>query len=278
MNEAHQAGTQGLEYTAENGLAVVAVEPLLGGKLVDPPAPITDLWSTADRQRTPVEWAMDWLWHKPQVSVVLSGMSAMDHVKKNVIAAEGSSTGMLSEEELALVSRVRDRYDELCPVPCTQCGYCMPCPNGVNIPRSFSLFNTGVMYEEFSEARHGYARMQEESRASACIQCRECGEKCPQSIVISEWMPLMHEVLGKGRLYQDCVLPGQGRARRLLCLQAPCIALALGNCAAVPSLAIDYGVSSTASSPVSSPSASVAHPWRRAYSAAWVRLLTCSFW
>ena len=169
-------------------------------------APIESSLAPPARAQVAALWRR--LWHKPQVSVVLSGMSAMAQVEQNVAAAERSSVGMLNEEELALVARVRDKYDELCPVPCTQCGYCMPCPNGVNIPRNFSLFNIGVMYDKFPEARRGYARMQEESRASACIQCRECEEKCPQSILISEWMPLMHEVLGEGRPYQDCVLPG----------------------------------------------------------------------
>jgi predicted aldo/keto reductase-like oxidoreductase len=208
MNEQHQAGTKGLEYAASKGLAVVVMEPLLGGKLVDPPVQVQALWNAASRTRAPVEWALDWLWHKPQVSVALSGMSTMDHVKQNIAAANASSVGMLTEEELALVGKVRDRYDELCPIPCTQCRYCMPCPNGVDIPRNFSTFNTGVMYNAFEDARRRYLRRPEEERASACIQCRECEDKCPQDILISEWMPLVHEVLGEGRAYNECVLPG----------------------------------------------------------------------
>ena len=208
VNEQHQAGTKGLEYAASKGLAVVVMEPLLGGKLVRPPAQVQALWNTAAKPRAPVEWALDWLWHKPQVSVALSGMSTMDHVKQNIAAANTSSVGMLTEEELALVGKVRDRYDELCPIPCTQCRYCMPCPNGVDIPRNFATFNTGVMYNAFEDARRRYLRMPEEARASACIQCRECEDKCPQDILISEWMPLVHEVLGEGRAYEECVLPG----------------------------------------------------------------------
>jgi predicted aldo/keto reductase-like oxidoreductase len=208
MNEQHQAGTKGLEYAASRGLAVVVMEPLLGGKLVNPPTQVQALWNTASKSRAPVEWALDWLWHKPQVSVALSGMSTMDQVKQNIAAANVSSVGMLTDEDLALVSRVRDRYDELCPIPCTQCRYCMPCPNGVDIPRNFSTFNTGVMYNTFEDARRRYLRMPEEARASACIQCRECEDKCPQDILISEWMPLVQEVLGEGRPYEECVLPG----------------------------------------------------------------------
>jgi predicted aldo/keto reductase-like oxidoreductase len=208
MNEEHQAGTAGLEYAAAKGLAVVVMEPLLGGKLVDPPAQIQALWDTASKQRAPVEWALDWLWHKPQVSVALSGMSAMEHVEQNLAAANASSVHMLAPEELDLVARVRDKYDELCPIPCTQCRYCMPCPNGVDIPRNFSTFNNGVMYNAFENARRGYTRIPEGARASACIQCRQCEELCPQDIPISEWMPVVHEVLGEGRSYDECVIPG----------------------------------------------------------------------
>lgn len=207
MNEDHQAGTKGLEYAASKGLAVVVMEPLLGGKLANPPQSIQALWDTADRKRSAVDWALQWLWNKPQVSVALSGMSAMEHVKQNVASASASSTNHLTAQELDLVAKVRDKYQELCPIPCTQCRYCMPCPNGVDIPRNFSVLNQAVMYNTFAEARRGYTRIPEEARASACIQCRQCEELCPQSIEISEWMPLVHEVLAEGRAYEECVLP-----------------------------------------------------------------------
>ena len=211
MNEHHQAGTAGLEYAAAKGLATVIMEPLLGGKLANPPPPIHALWDSAqtrDYPRTPVEWALQWLWNKPEVSVVLSGMSAMEHVVENVASAGRSGVGQLSAGELALVERVRQKYDELCPIPCTACGYCMPCPNGVDIPRNFATFNNGVMYNAFDEARQRYNRwMPEERRASACIQCRECEELCPQDIPISEWMTVVHQVLGEGRAYEECQLP-----------------------------------------------------------------------
>jgi hypothetical protein len=136
------------------------------------------------------------------VSVVLSGMSTMAHVKENVASAEASAINALTDEELALIERVREAYAKLCPIPCTKCGYCMPCPNDVDIPRNFEVYNQGVMYEKPEQARHTYNNfVDEENRASACIQCRECEEQCPQNILISEWMPIVHEVLGEGRAY-----------------------------------------------------------------------------
>ena len=207
MNEDYQAGTAGLKYAATKGLATVIMEPLLGGKLANPPAPVQALWDSASQQRSGVEWALQWLWTKPEVSVVLSGMSAMAHVEENVGSAARSGVGLLSEEELALVEQVRQQYEALCPIPCTGCGYCMPCPNGVDIPRVFATFNNGVMYNAFDEARHRYARMPEESRASACIACLQCEDLCPQDIPISEWMVVVEQVLGEGQPYEACELP-----------------------------------------------------------------------
>jgi len=203
----NQAGTKGLRYAAAKGLAVVIMEPILGGRLVDPPDPIQQIWGGAAKKRMPADWALQWLWNQPEVSVVLSGMSAMQHVEENVASAEVSGVGSLSAEELALFDQVREKYKELCPIPCTKCGYCMPCPNGVDIPRNFEVYNEGVMYDKPDSARTGYTVWtSEEVRASQCIQCRECEEKCPQSIVISEWMPIVHEVLGEGKPYV-CQLP-----------------------------------------------------------------------
>ena len=206
MDIENQAGTRGLEYAASRGLAVVIMEPLLGGRLVNPPGPIQEMWDSATEKRTPADWALQWLWNQPEVSVVLSGMSAMEHVTENVASAEASGINTLGAQDVALFERVRARYRELCPIPCTQCGYCMPCPNGVDIPRNLELYNEGVMYEKPDHARDGYRWIPEDKRASACIQCRECEELCPQAIPISEWMVHAHEVLAEGKPY-TCALP-----------------------------------------------------------------------
>jgi predicted aldo/keto reductase-like oxidoreductase len=206
MDVNNQAGTKGLKHAASQGLAVVIMEPLLGGKLVDPPESVQEIWNQAPTTRTPVDWALQWLWHQPEVSVVLSGMSAMEHVKENVASADRSGTGTLTGEELALIDEVRETYEELCPIPCTQCGYCMPCPNDVDIPRNFEIYNQGAMYDNQGWARNAYAQIPEEQRASACIACLECEDQCPQSIAISDWMVHVHEVLGEGAPYV-CQLP-----------------------------------------------------------------------
>jgi predicted aldo/keto reductase-like oxidoreductase len=215
MDVENQAGTEGVRYAASKGLAVVVMEGLLGGRIVDPPARIQAIWDEAEVTRTPADWALQWLWNQPEVSTVLSGMSTMEQVEQNLASADRSGIGTLSAQELALVDRVRDAYEELCPIPCTNCKYCMPCPNGVDIPRNFSVYNMGAMYDRPGDARGGYGFMQTQvergefeisPQAASCIQCRECEDKCPQLIPISEWMPVIHEVLGEEKPYV-CALP-----------------------------------------------------------------------
>jgi predicted aldo/keto reductase-like oxidoreductase len=203
MDVEYQAGAEGLRYAASKGLAVVIMEPLLGGNLVDPPPRIQAYWDMAPQKRTPADWALQWLWNQPEVSVVLSGMSTMQHVEENVASASVSAINILTEDELALADRVRQQYQQLRPIPCTQCRYCMPCPNGVDIPRNFRLYNDGVMYENPDRSRriYGWLSRDEGVGADACNQCHECEDDCPQNIAISDWMPVIHEVLGEGAPY-----------------------------------------------------------------------------
>jgi predicted aldo/keto reductase-like oxidoreductase len=211
MDVENQAGMRGLQYAAAKGLAVVIMEPLLGGKLVDPPQSIADIWDTAANKRTPADWALQWLWNQPEVSVVLSGMSAMQHVEENVASASASATGTLTAAEAPLFDQVRARYKDLSPIPCTSCGYCMPCPNGVDIPGNLGVYNEGLMFDKVDASRGHYGWLafafteqgilDHDPRAAMCVQCGECEEKCPQRIPISAWMPVIHAVLGEGKPY-----------------------------------------------------------------------------
>lgn len=185
----NQAGTEGLQYGAAKGLAMVIMEPILGGRLANPPKAVQEIWDQAPVKRSPVEWALQWLWDQPQVSLALSGMSTMQQLKENIASAGRSDVSHMSDQERAVVAQVREAYKELCPIPCTNCKYCMPCPSGVDIPGNFAIYNNAVMYNEADAQRRRYGRMDEAKRASQCVQCRQCEELCPQEIEISQWMP-----------------------------------------------------------------------------------------
>jgi len=202
MDVKEQAGIRGLQYAAARGLAVVIMEPLLGGRLANPPEAVQEIWDAAPTRRAPADWGLRWLWNQAEVSIVLSGMSAMQHVTENIASAENARINSLTEPELALIDRVRTKYQEICPVPCTRCEYCLPCPNEVNIPRLFELLNHGVMYNELERARKQYQELPETTRADMCIQCLQCESLCPQGIPISEWLVRVDEILGQGQPYE----------------------------------------------------------------------------
>lgn len=207
LDVANQAGTEGVKYAAAKGLAIVVMEPLLGGKLAAPPDYVRAIYDQAPVKRTPADWALQWLWDQPEVSTVLSGMSTFQQVVDNLASAERSGIGSLTPEEHALIAQVRDAYNSTSPIPCTQCRYCMPCPNGVDIPLNFATFSRAVMFSDYQQGRMLYGLMPEDKRASACAQCRECEQKCPQAIKIGDWMPIVHRVLGEGAQYQPSMRP-----------------------------------------------------------------------
>jgi predicted aldo/keto reductase-like oxidoreductase len=202
MDIENQAGMAGLQYAAAKGLAVIVMEPLLGGKLARHIPALEPTWQLAENQRTPADWALQWLWNQPEVTLALSGMSTMQQVEENIVYASRSGINSLSEDELNLIADVREKLKQLSPIPCTNCEYCLPCPNGVNIPRNFDVYNQGAMFFDHDNARRAYTQwIPEDARASQCIQCQECEDKCPQKIVISEWLPIVEEVLGLNRPY-----------------------------------------------------------------------------
>jgi len=197
MDVENQAGTAGLKLAAEKGLAVVVMEPLLGGRLTNPPAAIREIYDRSTIKRSPADWALQWIWDQPEVSVVLSGMSRMDQVKANLDSANRSRLHSFQPADQEVIAQLRRTYLERTPIPCTKCGYCMPCPNGVNIPRNFELFNEAQLHEDIPGSRHVYkVFFPEPEHADACIQCQVCEELCPQKIPISEWLPKVAAALG----------------------------------------------------------------------------------
>jgi predicted aldo/keto reductase-like oxidoreductase len=190
MDTEYQAGLEGLRYAANRGLGVVVMEPIKGGKLaVTPPSEVQKIWDKAETKRTPAEWALQWVWNLPEVSVVLSGMSEMWHVEENVVYADRSGIGTLKDHELALYDEVKEAYNILGFVGCTACQYCLPCLEGVDIPTILGKYNEYYMSGGSDEIKTSYWQsIDPESHASNCIACGECEEKCPQQLPIRKLM------------------------------------------------------------------------------------------
>ncbi len=196
MNIDYQAGLQGLKDAAEKGLAVIIMEPLLGGKLSAPAKSAVEIFKASNPDRTPVEWALDWLWNMPEVSVILSGMSTKQQVLDNLAYAERSRVNMLSESELKAITDATNALMDIKSIECTKCGYCMPCPSGVDIPRNFDIYNETFKYEDISFAKGSYNWMKAESKDAKtpknCSKCMACEAACPQSLKITDLLDKVH--------------------------------------------------------------------------------------
>ena len=190
MDESSQAGRKGLQAAAARGIPVIIMEPLRGGKLVDLlPERAKKLIARDPKKRTPAELAFCWLWDQPEVTCVLSGMNSIDMVEENCRVASGAEVGMLTEKDQKLIRKIRELINEKLKVGCTGCGYCMPCPKGVDIPSAFRCYNEMYM-ENKSVGRHEYfqvvALRKTPAFPSQCIGCGRCEKRCPQHLPIIE--------------------------------------------------------------------------------------------
>ena len=210
MDTGLQATTDGLEYAHSKDIAVVIMEPVKGGTLANPPQEAVEVMDTAPVHRKPVDWALQFLWNKPEVATVLSGMSNMVQVVENCDSADRSGINSLSQQENQVIIRLAEIYRQKILVPCTACEYCMPCPHGVNIPQNFAILNN-VSLEDRGMRRwrtgRSYLKLvgnpdkidQENPNGNAliCTDCGICVEKCPQEINIPVELEKVHAILGK---------------------------------------------------------------------------------
>jgi uncharacterized protein len=199
MDVENQAGRRGVEYAAKKGMAVVVMEPIRGGLLAkEPPEKVKQIWQTSPRKWSRAEWALQWVWNQPEVSVALSGMSTMTQVEENLVSADRSKPIQLNKADLSFIDNVREAYQGLSPIPCTACGYCQPCPNGVLIPDIFRLYNEAIMYGDMAVGKMRYASpfgIKPEHRADQCVECGNCEKECPQKVEVIDWLKKVHEAL-----------------------------------------------------------------------------------
>ncbi len=199
LDTEYQAGLAGMRLAAARGIGVIAMEPLRGGMLAaKQPEAVAAIWARSGRAWSPAEWAWRWVWHHGEVVTALSGMNAPEQLRENLAVAEAAAPGGLTDAELALVAAVRSHYLAAIEVPCTTCGYCLPCPSGVAIPDVFSLVNTVAMFGSRAATSAAYKAIwvARGNGADACAECGECEPKCPQSIPIRDALRSAHDLLG----------------------------------------------------------------------------------
>ena len=190
-NERYQAGTAGLHAAASRGIAAFVMEPLLGGRLAGklPIRAQCIFERAADPQlTTPVDWALSWVWNHPQVTMLLSGMASPEEVDANAMLADRALADAMTPAQLQVIAQVVEEFERANRVPCTGCGYCMPCPHGVNIPGSFAAYNASYAHSWFTGMQQYFTasavRTDEPRLVSNCVRCGACTRHCPQHIDI----------------------------------------------------------------------------------------------
>lgn len=205
MDEHTQAGRKGLKYAASKGIPVMIMEPLRGGKLVSRlPEEALRIFAGNKERRSPAEWAFRWLWDQPEVTVVLSGMNSMQMLNENMKTASLSLPGCMSDSEKQMLKRVASAINSKMKIPCTGCGYCTPCPKGVDIPGIFAAYN-----RRFAEGRFWSfvdyvtctALRKNSTSASKCVSCGKCERHCPQKIAISRELKRVQKAF-EGPIYK----------------------------------------------------------------------------
>jgi len=182
MDTEHQAGLRGYALAEALGVPVVVMEPVKGGSLAQLPddacAPLLQL----DPEATPASWALRWAASLPHVQVVLSGMGNMEQLEDNLRTFQ--SFRPLDQREREAVAETAERLRRRLKNGCTGCGYCMPCPAGVDIPGSFQIWNGMSMYQNQEITRRKWEGLDQEERPSLCHRCGQCERRCPQHLRI----------------------------------------------------------------------------------------------
>jgi predicted aldo/keto reductase-like oxidoreductase len=196
LDEYYQSGIMGLNYLKEVNMGSMIMEPLRGGRLVNNiPPEVNELWQMAEVKRTPVEWALQYLWNRDDVDCVLSGMTSLDQVKENIEIA--SRIDKISDYDQEIIREVARTYRGFLGNRCTRCGYCMPCPHGVDIINCLTEYNIAHMLNDpKASAMQYFSLIDDDSRADSCVNCEECLPFCTQMLNIPEELQKVYEYFG----------------------------------------------------------------------------------
>ena len=193
-----------IDHAHAKGIAVIVMGPVGGGQLAQPSKRLAEM--QPEGVASMPELALRFVLSNPHVTCAMSGMNTLAMVEENVASA--SQEAPLNETDRARIAQTADELQRLADLYCTGCGYCMPCPNDVAIPRNFELMNDLRVYGFEQVAREGYARLgtrdaenpssfqQKNLRASECVDCGECADKCPQELDIPKELEKVDRTLG----------------------------------------------------------------------------------
>lgn len=206
-----QASIEGIERAASRGMGIFVMEPLKGGLLAGKmPAEAEEIFKKADSNKTNAQWALEWVLNNPNVTCVLSGMNSIEQIDENIAIAEKTTPLSLSFEEMEAIEYVKRVIRNSLKINCSTCGYCVPCPRGVNIPMCMKIYNEKYLFDHkglFNQSRIDYFQytcgvMGNEGNAGKCNGCGKCLRKCPQKLdIIAELKKVKKEFEFPGMQY-----------------------------------------------------------------------------
>ena len=196
FDENVEASTEGIEYAASKDMGIFVMEPLKGGILAGKmPKDAENIFKNADPDKSTGQWALQWVLNNRNISCVFSGMNSMEQLEENIAVADKTTPMSMSFEELETVELVKRIMRDSLKINCSTCGYCMPCPQGVNIPVCLKIYNEKYLFDHkgmFNQSFVDYYQyvggvMGKAGNAGLCNGCGKCLRKCPQKLdIISE--------------------------------------------------------------------------------------------
>lgn len=196
MDVDHDPGISGIKYAADKGLAVVVTEPLRGGRLTNIRCEsVLKLWEQAPQKKSHTEWGLNFAWNDPGVSVVVSSIDSTEQLDHFLSIAESASPDSISIRDELLINRVRDAYHELKEIPCSSCRPCMPCPEEIDVPRIFEIYNDSLIYNDLENAQQIY--IDERHNGEDCTECGLCSQRCAKEMDVVGLLSKAVQQLGR---------------------------------------------------------------------------------
>lgn len=195
IDEHYKSGTQGLEHLKNLNIGSIVQNPLRNNCLTNNiPKEISELFDYSDVKRTPLEWALQYIWNRNDVHCITNKIDSLENLKEYIEIASRSYENSFSENDLEIIRAVAIEYWQFKGNMCDICNHCLPCPQGVNIPYCFREYNIAKMLNNpKASAKHYFELLEEGTRADSCTMCEECEHMCPQMINIAEELQKVNE-------------------------------------------------------------------------------------
>lgn len=182
------------EVMKDFDIPCVIMEPLKGGTIAKLPDALTAPFRQANPDASIASWGLRWCGSLPEATIILSGMSSLEHVTDNVKTF--SPFKPVNDDEIDVIKQVVKLINQRPVIPCTDCKYCIECPMNINIPQIFDIYNEYIRYENRGHSNWRYNINFDKSRMPTnCTKCGYCVQRCPQKIDIPAQLEKAHEKL-----------------------------------------------------------------------------------